>query len=282
MKFDRSFYRSFCVGSFGLLLVLACYPGDVEAKGPRRGGPSIKFGPSLKVTLPSPAPAVRVVKPARTVVRTVPAPRVVIAAKPRIVFSLPIGYQTVAFGDVTYYQHGLVYYRPLWQEDRWVYVEAAPPVYVAVASPPSGAERIVIDGQVYYRDNRANYKVAQQTPPTPTPAAPTTNTAAPAAIAPSPQVASQVQVGPISNETGSPPELIPAGGSPSRPVQVEATRRLATQTQLRAGTVVDELPSEISYFKRGQITYFQSGETCYMPIQVGGQFRYVVVEKPAE
>ena len=80
----------------------------------------------------------------------------------------------VAVDGVSYYRHGHVYYRRLWHNDRWVYMEVAPPVRVAVTTVPPTPERVVVNGQVYYRDGTTYYTI----PPTPAPVAATPTMAA--------------------------------------------------------------------------------------------------------
>jgi len=125
-----------------------------------------------------------------------PSPAAAIARRVSYLLAPPVGHVVVRLGDVTYYRYGHSYYRPYWHEGRWVYVSVAPPTGVTVTSLPPTPDRVVINGQVYYRDGATFY--VEKTSPT---AADTTTIDG---VAPQPQYA--VTKAPVGAVVDQPPK----------------------------------------------------------------------------
>ncbi|MBN1908663.1 MAG: hypothetical protein JW818_02900 [Pirellulales bacterium] len=172
-----------------------------------------------------------------------PAPRVHVDGGLRFVLAPPSGYVTVSIGGTKYYRHGGVYYRPHWYDGRWVYYVVSPPVGVVVTTLPPAPERVVINGHVYYRDG-ATFYVQQSAPPPPQPSA-------------------------VESEREALP--IPTASSTSQYVVVRPP----------IGATVDKLPDGASSQNVGGAQYFQAEGIYYLPVVVGEQTKYIVVEKPA-
>jgi len=129
-------------------LLLAAGEGRAGPPRGRPGGHRVG-GPAIRLTLPP--PPVRVVRPVR------PAPALSLS----FLLAPPSGHVVLSVAGTTYYRHSHVYYRRAWHGGRWVYMRVAPPVGVIVASLPPTPDRVVINGQVYYRDG-ATYYVEQR------------------------------------------------------------------------------------------------------------------------
>jgi hypothetical protein len=84
----------------------------------------------------------------------------------------PSSYVVISFGGVNYYRCGYVYYRPYWYDDRWVYVEVPPPAGMVVTQLPPSPDRVVINGQMYYRSGTTFYLAQPAAGPTAAMAAP--------------------------------------------------------------------------------------------------------------
>ena len=98
-------------------------------------------------------------KPPTSVSRYVPqAERRAAAKRPgHFIKSLPRGHVVLTTGEVSYYRHRDVYYRRVQRDGRWGYVVVRPPVGLVQNELPPGAERTVINGQVYYRQATVFY-----------------------------------------------------------------------------------------------------------------------------
>ena len=214
------------------MLVSPCDAG--RGRGPSARSPARPVGPSVRTVWPKPAS--RVVKPVHP---TRPLSLHFLLAPPR-------NHVVLTLGGVTYYRHGYDYYRRSWRDGRWVYVLVAPPVGGTVVALPPSPERVVINGQVYYRDGATFY-------------APTTV--------------------PASTATPSPPPVEkPATAVTAGVVKTPQPQYVVTKPPV--GALIDELPAEVSIVQSGGTTYLQAGGVHYLPITVAGKTKYVVVDKP--
>lgn len=197
------------------------------------GRPPARHSPRGRSVVPPtrvvrPAPAVRVIKPA-----PFPSPAAAIARSVSYLLAPPVGHVVVRLGDVTYYRYGHSYYRPYWHGGRWVYVSVAPPIGVPLSSLPPTPDRVVINGQVYYRHGATFY--VEKTIPT---AAETTTMDG---VAPQPQY---------------------------------------VVTKAPVGAVVAQLPKDAISVQTNGTNYFHADGIYYLPIRVGEDTKYVVVDKP--
>lgn len=151
-------------------------------------------------------PPVKIVRPGPVVVRPAPpSPALVAARALHYLLAPPVGHVVVRVGGVTYYRHGHVYYRPTWYDGRWVYVEVAPPVGVTVVNLPPSPDRVVINGQVYYRAGSTFY-VESTDPPAPAAATPVTP--------PQPQyVVTRPPIGAVLDALPAGASALPSGGT---------------------------------------------------------------------
>jgi hypothetical protein len=206
----------------------------------------------------------------------------------------PVGYFSISFGGLTYYRYGYDYYRPYWYEDRWLYVEVAPPVGLVVADLPPSPERVIINGQAYYRCGTTFYVEkpvavaaspaaaaptltlpAAPSPAATIPAAATTNAnagatnAANAAAATPDQATAATTTGAAAGTTATPvasgPESVPPGYVVTKPP---------------IGALVEAIPPGAKTVSAGSTTYLTADEIYYLPITVGDKTQYVVVQKP--
>jgi len=159
---------------------LSLFPDAAFAREPDRGPPDRHgrrvVGPPAHAYRHGPAtvvrPPVKIVRPGPVVVRPAPpSPALVAARALHYLLAPPAGHVAVRVGGVTYYRHGHVFYRPTWHDGRWVYLEVAPPVGVTVVDLPPSPNRVVINGQVYYRAGSTFY-VERTDPPAPSVATP--------------------------------------------------------------------------------------------------------------
>ncbi|MCG8584106.1 MAG: DUF6515 family protein [Pirellulales bacterium] len=165
-----------------------------------------------------------------------PSPAAAIARTARYLIAPPKGHVVITLGGVNYFRYGHVYYRRVVHQGRWVYVEIAPPVGIVVTQLPPSPDRVVINGQVYYRSGTTFYARS-----------------------------------PSSAETAS-TETLPTH-STSGSIKYVVTRP-------PVGAVVSALPQGSEALQAGPTTYFKSGGSYYLPIQVGMTRQFVVVEKP--
>lgn len=84
-------------------------------------------------------------------------PAVRIVSRPRrYILAPPRGHVVVRIGGLTYYQYGHVYYRRVYLDDHWVYVETVP-VGVTLVTLPESPDKVIVNGQVYYRTGSTFY-----------------------------------------------------------------------------------------------------------------------------
>ena len=186
-----------------------------------------------------------------------------IAETVRYLLAPPPGYVVVTYNGMQYYRHGHVYYRQIWRDGRWVYMEVAPPPGVIVTTLPPSPEKVYINGQVYYRDNGTYYIEA--------PAAATSTTTV---VVPNSTTA-QTTTNANTNTT----IVVNPGTSESSNTPTTATKQFVV-TKPPVGAVLDRLPDGATAFDVGGVTYFKSGDLHYLPISVGDGTKYVVVEPP--
>ncbi len=245
--------RSLFLAVFVIAACAAFQPIGANAQGRGHGpGPGSR-GPSYHAPAPRPSYNPR------------PAPRVASAPPPvpgpslsraiRYLLEPPRGYVTITVGEATYYRYGYTYYRPIWQDGRWIYVEVAPPWGVTVTALPPSTDRVIINGQVYYREGSTYYveKAPVEVIQTPAPVAAATSTAT------SPTVSTTV--------TAQAP--VPATTAPQYVV-----------AKPPVGALVETLPQEVTTIEAKGTTYFHSEGVYYLPIRIGEKTQYVIVEKP--
>jgi hypothetical protein len=223
---------------FAAALLLATGAADAQPPARHGGppvGPHVGFPPSGRPVHPGPGPVLR---PAPPIFH--PSPRVHSSGGLHFVFAPPAGHVAIAIGGVTYYRYGGVYYRPYWYDGQWVYRVVTPPIGVDVTASPPAPDRVIINGQVYYRDGSTFYVEA------PSPAA--------------------------SKE----PTLAPASKEPT--LAASSSQYVVVRPPI--GAIVERLPEGAKTLRSGSARYYHADGVYYLPIQTGEQTKYVVVEKP--
>jgi hypothetical protein len=194
----------------------------------------------------------------------------------------PVGYVVVSFGDVNYYRCGYAYYRPYWYDEHWVYVEVPPPTGLVVTQLPPSPDRVVINGQVYYRSGTTFYVAKSADATAATTAALSTTTAVPVATAnPVTTTASTLTTTAVVTPTAAP--LQPAG-TPVGNVTAQTGPEIVAPGYVVAkppiGAIVELLPGGTEKIQVGSTTYYRAGDVYYLPITVGQKAQYVIVQKP--
>ncbi|MBN2294661.1 MAG: hypothetical protein JXM70_19690 [Pirellulales bacterium] len=162
----------------------------------------------------------------------------------RFVLSPPVGYTVISFGGIPYYYHAGFYYRPYWYEDRWVYRVVTLPVGLTVVTLPTTPDRVVINGQVYYRDGSTYF--VENTPAV------------------------------VSSATGADSQMQTQSQSQSQ-AQFQPQYKVVKPP---IGAIVETLPEGAVEQKSNNSRYFLADDIYYLPIQIGEKAQYVVVEKP--
>jgi len=134
------------------------------------------------------------------------SPKLPLARTLHYLLAPPPGYVVVTWGGVEYYRHRHVYYRRVLREGQSVYVQVSPPVGLTVTNLPPEPDRIVINGQVYYRHGAMFYT---QTP-APSPTAAVTGT--PAAVQPQ-YVVAKPPIGALVEELPSGASIVTSDGT---------------------------------------------------------------------
>ena len=203
----------------------------------------------------------------------------------RYLLAPPLGHVVLSFGGISYYRYGYLYYRPYWYDNQWVYLEVAPPAGLVVTQLPASPERVVINGQVYYRSGTTFYvekpTVVATAPVEPALAAIEPVVTTPAAAAPAEIVPAPVAVVPAAE--GSPADTAPSitqapAGSTSPGPEAVVPGYVVTKPPI--GALIESIPPGAKTVTSGGVTYFHADDVYYLPITVSGKTQYVVVQKP--
>ncbi|MEM7312425.1 MAG: DUF6515 family protein [Planctomycetota bacterium] len=177
---------------------------------------------------------------------SLPKPAINVAVPPaRFYYSLPRGYVRVNIGGVTYYQLGSTYFRQLPYQGKVVYVQAEPSISTDISH-----------------------------------------------VSPTPkndeQAASRQSLDHME-------QIIVDGKTYYRPRETSATRNAHVPpdskkiTQVKhsishpeIGTTVDSLPRGAKRVVFGTTTYYTANQAFYLPIRVGYDEKFVVVEMPRQ